>query len=180
MPAHLANNTRSPALTSRGISFPSLSRLPGPDGDNLALLGLLLGRVRDDDPAGRLLFRLDARYHDPIMQRCNLHFQNLLLKMITGRVIPLPVIGVIPGHLRAGEVPAPEKGFPAASGRGKPFLVSEIRLHGYSVLTAILFPFTLASSNRGRVTVRTPFLKRASAFSVLMPSGREMTRRKEP
>ena len=43
------------------------------DGFHLALLGLLLGRVRDDDPALLDLFLLEPLHQKPIVQRTNLH-----------------------------------------------------------------------------------------------------------
>src|SRR5216117_967799 len=43
------------------------------DGDDLALLGLFLGRVRDDDPALLDLFLLETLDQDSIVQRTNLH-----------------------------------------------------------------------------------------------------------
>src|SRR4030095_8867751 len=47
--------------------------LAGADGDDLALLRLFLGRVRDDDPAPLDLFFLQTLDQDPIVQRTNLH-----------------------------------------------------------------------------------------------------------
>src|SRR5437763_1994424 len=41
----------------------------GPDGDELALLGLLLGRVRDDDPGDRGLLGLAGLDHDAVLER---------------------------------------------------------------------------------------------------------------
>src|SRR6266508_3360858 len=48
------------------------------DGDHLGLLGLLLGRVRDDDPAFLDLFLLEPLHQKPIVQRTNLHTLLLL------------------------------------------------------------------------------------------------------
>src|SRR5207253_1539521 len=48
------------------------------DGDHLGLLGLLLGRVRDDDPALLDLFLLEPLHQKPIVQRTNLHTLLLL------------------------------------------------------------------------------------------------------
>src|SRR3989338_1836301 len=50
------------------------------DGFHLALLGLLLGRVRDDDPALLDLFLLEPLHQKPIVQRTNLHTLPLLLR----------------------------------------------------------------------------------------------------
>jgi hypothetical protein len=43
------------------------------DGDHLALLGLLLGGIRDDDPALGLLFFIDPLDEDAILQRTDFH-----------------------------------------------------------------------------------------------------------
>src|SRR2546425_9610394 len=48
------------------------------DGNHLGLLGLLLGRVRDDDPALLDLFLLEPLDQKPIVQRTNLHTLLLL------------------------------------------------------------------------------------------------------
>src|SRR5712664_2388885 len=48
------------------------------DGDHLALLRLLLGRVGDDDPAFLGLFLLEPLHQKPIVQRTNLHTLLLL------------------------------------------------------------------------------------------------------
>src|SRR3989337_1321952 len=50
------------------------------DGFHLALFGLLLGRVRDDDPALLDLFLLEPLHQKPIVQRTNLHTLPLLLR----------------------------------------------------------------------------------------------------
>src|SRR6266481_4910337 len=47
--------------------------LPGPGGDHLTLLRLLLGRVRDDDPAPADLLLLEPLDEDAVVQRTNLH-----------------------------------------------------------------------------------------------------------
>jgi hypothetical protein len=43
------------------------------DGDDLAFHRLFLRRVRDDDPAGRLLLLRDAAHQHAVMQRSELH-----------------------------------------------------------------------------------------------------------
>src|SRR5690348_2753373 len=48
------------------------------DGDHLALLGLLLGRVRDNDPALLDLSLLEPLHQNPVVQRTNLHTLLLL------------------------------------------------------------------------------------------------------
>ena len=58
VPAYFAYRTLSPVETSIAMRLPSLSNAPGSDGDDLALLGLLLGGVRKDDAAlGHVLAR---------------------------------------------------------------------------------------------------------------------------
>src|SRR5207247_5372870 len=52
--------------------------LAGADGNHPGLLGLLLGRVRDDDPALLDLFLLEPLHQKPIVQRTNLHTLLLL------------------------------------------------------------------------------------------------------
>ena len=59
LPEYLPNRIRSPALTSSGIFLPSSVTLPVPDRDDLALLGLLLGGVGDDDAAVLLVLLLE-------------------------------------------------------------------------------------------------------------------------
>jgi len=43
------------------------------DGDNLTLLGLFLGGIRNDDAAGRLFLGLDAANQHAIVQRSETH-----------------------------------------------------------------------------------------------------------
>jgi hypothetical protein len=45
----------------------------GPDGSDLALGGLLLGGVRDDDATGSLLLGIDALDDDAVVKRTELH-----------------------------------------------------------------------------------------------------------
>src|SRR5690348_5045372 len=45
----------------------------GAYGDNLALLGLLLGGVWDDDPAGGLFLLLEAANHHAVVQGTEMH-----------------------------------------------------------------------------------------------------------
>src|SRR2546428_2151558 len=63
------------------------------DGDHLGLLRLLLGRVRDDDPALLDLFLLEPLHHKPIVQRTNLHglspsFGSLRISTSLGQRLP--------------------------------------------------------------------------------------------
>ena len=60
VPDHLPNSTRSPALTSRATSLPSVVTGAGANGDDFAFLRLFLGGVGNDDAAGGLLFRVNA------------------------------------------------------------------------------------------------------------------------
>ena len=68
VPDHLPNSTRSPALTSIGISLPALVAAAGADGDDLALLRLLLGGVGNDDAALGLLLGIDALDDHAVVQ----------------------------------------------------------------------------------------------------------------
>ena len=78
VPAHLANSKLIPLDVKAGDQLAVLVASAWTDRDDLALLGLFLGRVGDDDPACGLLLRVDAGNHDPIMQRYHLHIHNLL------------------------------------------------------------------------------------------------------
>ena len=59
----------SPSLTSSAMRLPSLSALPAPTRDDLALLRLFLGGVGDDDAADFLFFFLDALHEDAVVER---------------------------------------------------------------------------------------------------------------
>ena len=72
-PEYLPNRMVSPALTSSAMRLPSSLTLPAPDGDDLALLRLFLGGVRDDDPADFLFAFLDALDNDAVVQRSDVH-----------------------------------------------------------------------------------------------------------
>src|SRR3954447_5257995 len=54
-------------LNVERIHLTALIASSGPDGDHLALLGLLLGGVRDDDAAFGLLLRINAADDHTIM-----------------------------------------------------------------------------------------------------------------
>ena len=73
VPDHLPNSTRSPTLTSIGMSLPASSRPPGPTATTLALLRLLLGGVGNDDAAGGLFLGIDALDDDAVVKRTELH-----------------------------------------------------------------------------------------------------------
>ncbi len=73
VPDHLPNRTRSPALTSSGHELAALIAGAGADGDDFALLRLLLGGIGDDDPAFALVFGIDATHDDTVMQRAKRH-----------------------------------------------------------------------------------------------------------
>src|SRR5215469_7096193 len=60
-------------LDVQGLELAVLAPAAGADGDHLALHGLLLGRIRDDDPAGGLLLLLQAADQDAIMQGSEFH-----------------------------------------------------------------------------------------------------------
>src|SRR2546425_3459045 len=67
------------------------------DGDHLGLLRLLLGRVRDDDPALLALFLLEPLHQKPIVQRTNLH-TLLLLRWTSPGPCTVTRSEVRPGH----------------------------------------------------------------------------------
>src|SRR5579883_3282778 len=64
------------AIADLDVERLELARLvtaAGPDGHHLALHGLLLGRIRNDDAARGLLILLDRLEHDAIVQRLDFH-----------------------------------------------------------------------------------------------------------
>ena len=67
VPDHLPNSTRSPTLRSIGMILQSSSRPPGPYGNDLALRGLLLGGVGDDDATGGLPFGINTLDNNTIV-----------------------------------------------------------------------------------------------------------------
>ena len=73
VPLHLPNRTLSPFLQIDRDELAALVAGAGTDGDDLALLRLLGGRVGDDDAAGRLGLAVDALDDDAVMQRTELH-----------------------------------------------------------------------------------------------------------
>jgi hypothetical protein len=68
VPDHFPNRTSSPPFTSKGKSLPSSVRVPAPTAMDLAALRLLLGGVRNDDAAGRLLVGIDAANENAVVQ----------------------------------------------------------------------------------------------------------------
>src|SRR5579863_8144615 len=88
VPDHLPNSTRSPALTPMMMSLPFSSR-PRPDGDDLALLWLLLDRIGNDDAALGPLLGFDALDDHPIMQGPKLQFCHDLLIAAVRRLSPI-------------------------------------------------------------------------------------------
>src|SRR5437016_9550075 len=69
----LAEQDLVAGLHVEGNLLPIVADLSGPDGDHLAFLRLLLGGVRDDDPASLDLLLLQTLDHDAIVQRTHLH-----------------------------------------------------------------------------------------------------------
>src|SRR6266446_6534411 len=67
-------------LDVQGAHLSVLEDLPVSDGDDLALDGLLLGGIRDDDATLRLLFLLHALDDHAVLQRPNLH--SVFLQMV--------------------------------------------------------------------------------------------------
>ena len=68
LPEYLPKSTRSPALTSSGGLLAGLGHPALADRDDLALLGLLLRAVRDDDGAAASRFVLDPPDEDTVVQ----------------------------------------------------------------------------------------------------------------
>ena len=79
VPEYLPKRTSSPSTTPIGDAFAGVEHLAGADREDLAALGLLLGRVRQDDPAGRLLLGLDLLDHDAVFERANLGHRAVFL-----------------------------------------------------------------------------------------------------
>ena len=73
VPDHLPNRMRSPALTSIGTELAGFVASAGADGDDFALLRLLLGGVGNDDAALRLVFAFEATNDDTVVQRTEFH-----------------------------------------------------------------------------------------------------------
>ncbi len=73
VPPYLAKMTLSPTFTSRAHALAVVEELARTDGDHLALLGLLLGGVGEDDAARGLLFLLDDLDDDAVAQRLECH-----------------------------------------------------------------------------------------------------------
>src|SRR5882762_6745547 len=69
----LAEQDLVPGLHVEGDLLAFIGDLPVAHGDHLGLLRLLLGRVRDDDPAPFDLLLLEPLDEDAVMQRTNLH-----------------------------------------------------------------------------------------------------------
>ena len=82
VPDHLPNSTRSPFLTSSGDELAGLVAGAGADGDDFALLRLLLGGVGDDDAAGGLGLGVDALDDDAVVQGTKFH--GLLVSLVRG------------------------------------------------------------------------------------------------
>ena len=73
VPLHLPNKIRSPALRSSGNELAAFVPRAGADGDDFALLRLLLSGVRNDDAALRLFLAFDATDDDAVMQGTEFH-----------------------------------------------------------------------------------------------------------
>src|SRR5215216_3222076 len=69
----LAEQHPVPGLDVEGLDLPALVARAGPDRDDLALLGLLLGGIGNDDAALGLLFRVNAADDDAIMEWAEFH-----------------------------------------------------------------------------------------------------------
>ena len=80
VPDHLPNSTLSPFLTSSGRQLAGLVAPAGADGDDFALLGLLLGGVGNDDAALRLFLAFEAADDDAVMQGTEFHDLSFLFE----------------------------------------------------------------------------------------------------
>jgi hypothetical protein len=69
VPPYLLKMTRSPTLTSSGTRLPVSFDATGADGEDFALLGLLLGGVGDDQTGRGRLLGLEALDDDPVLER---------------------------------------------------------------------------------------------------------------
>src|SRR5262249_35301820 len=72
-----------------------LEDLAGADREDLALLRLVLGRVRQQDAAGGLLVGLEALDHDTVVERFDVHVRvsHVLGMRCTRRLLATPVPG---------------------------------------------------------------------------------------
>ena len=75
------------------LAVTTVQHLAGTDGHDLALLGLLLGAVGDDDPALDLLLFFNAAHEQPIVKRTNLHDS---LPSLFGYVFLMDLVGAGP------------------------------------------------------------------------------------
>ena len=73
VPDHLPNKMRSPGLELDGREFAALVAGAGSNGNDLALLRLLLDGVGNDDAAFRLILAFDAADDDAVVQRTKFH-----------------------------------------------------------------------------------------------------------
>src|SRR5690349_13784784 len=85
----LAEEDLVPLLHVERQRLAVLERLARPDGHDDALEGLLLGGVRDDDPALGLLLFLSAPDDEAIGQRSNFHVSFSFLGPLRGRLLAL-------------------------------------------------------------------------------------------
>src|SRR4051812_7288832 len=72
-PGPLAEQHAVAGLKIEGNKLPALVAGPWPDADDLALLRLLLGGVRNDDAALRFLLAFNAADNDTVVQRTKFH-----------------------------------------------------------------------------------------------------------
>ncbi len=72
-PRPLAEQNAVADLDIDGDELAGLVTATGADGDDLALRGLYLGGVWNDDAAGRLLLGIDALDDDAVVKRTKLH-----------------------------------------------------------------------------------------------------------
>jgi hypothetical protein len=68
-PEYLPNSTRSPTFRSGSIRLPSLSRLPGTDRDDVALIRLFGGAFGNHDTRSGFGFLVETLDDDAIVER---------------------------------------------------------------------------------------------------------------
>src|SRR5258708_2999717 len=101
----------------------ALFNLAGSDGHYFALLGLLFGRVGDDDPALRSFFLFQPAYEDAVMQRSDIHSHFFNLRSIHSKTRTINSLRLQPNA--TGQKSSDSSAAPL---RGRPFAFYESRL----------------------------------------------------
>ena len=80
LPRGLPEEAGRPGLDVEGQHLAVVLRLAFAGGDDLALLGLFLGSVGDDDPADALLSFVQTLDNDPVVEWSDLHACKLRMR----------------------------------------------------------------------------------------------------